>query len=127
MCQDMCRWPLRAKGHHQLQGNHDTMLNTALVLTFCICKAQSWSVEAAGLPGPCGQTDGPVPARAWPALRLGKRDICIWRLVKYLEFRKSTSKHHQSKYSVAWLLIGNTKLILYKKFVRKQPNNDQPY
>lgn len=83
-----------AFGESMVQGH--VVINIALVLTFCICEAQSWGVEAAGFPGPCGQTDGPVSTRAWSALRLWKRNICIWRLVKYLEFRKSTSKHQKT-------------------------------
>ncbi len=64
------------------------VVTTALVLTFCICQAQCWGVEAAWLPGPSGQTDGPAPARARPALRLGQGYIGIWRLVKDLEVQR---------------------------------------
>lgn len=63
-------------------------VTTALVLTFCICQAQCWGVEAAWLPGPSGQTDGPAPARARPALRLGQGYIGVWRLVKHLEVQR---------------------------------------
>lgn len=66
------------------------MVITALILTFCICEAQGWCVEAAGLPGPRGQTDGPAPARARPALGLGQGDIGVWRLVEDLEVQART-------------------------------------
>lgn len=62
---------------------------TALVLTLCVCQAQCWGVETAGLPGPCRQTDGSTPARARSALGLLKRDVGIRRLVKDLEVRKA--------------------------------------
>lgn len=60
----------------------------ALVLTFCICQTQCWGVEAAGLSGPRGQTNGPAPARARPALGLGQGHIGVRRLVEDLEVQK---------------------------------------
>lgn len=60
----------------------------ALRLTFCICQAQCRGVEAAGLPGPRGQTDGPAPARARPALGLGQGHVGVRRLVEDLEVQK---------------------------------------
>lgn len=91
----MWRCPLHMKRHPTglLQVQCHVSINAVSTLTFCICQAQSWSVEAAGLPGPGGQTDGPVPAWARPALRLGKGNICIWRLVKDLV---QGEKKHQS-------------------------------
>lgn len=61
---------------------------TASVLTFRIGQAKLWGVEAAGLPGPRRQTDGPTPARAGPTLGLGKRNVGIRRLVKDLQVEK---------------------------------------
>lgn len=67
----------------------------ASVLTFCICQAERRGVQAAGLPGPRGQTDGPTPARAGPALGLGQRHVGVWRLVKDLGVQNEISQHSQ--------------------------------
>lgn len=64
------------------------VITSALVLTFCISQAQCWGVEAAWLPGPSGQTDGPAPARARPALGLGQGHIGVRRLVEDLEVQR---------------------------------------
>lgn len=78
---------------------------TAVVLTFCISQAQCWGVKAAGLPGPGGKTDGPIPARARTALGLRQRDIGIWRLLKDLEVQKGAVIAQQS---TVCLLLSNT-------------------
>lgn len=59
-----------------------------MLLTFCIRQAQRWSVEAARLPGPRGQTDGPAPAGAGLALGLGQRHVGVRGLMEDLEVQK---------------------------------------
>lgn len=91
---------------------------TALILTFCISQAQRWGVEAAGLPGPRGQTDGPTPATARPALGLGQRHIGIRRLVKDLEVQKGALiTQHNTPRSVLAIQTGIQ--IGFLKFVTK--------
>lgn len=60
------------------------MTASAMVLTFCVCQAQCRGVKAAWLPGPRGQTDGPVPARAGSRLGLRQGHVRIRSLVKDL-------------------------------------------
>lgn len=64
------------------------------MLTFCICQAQSRGVDAAGLSGAFGQTDGSAPAGTGPALRLWQGHVGVWRLVEYLQIKwiKSNQK-----------------------------------
>ncbi|TNN68696.1 hypothetical protein EYF80_021105 [Liparis tanakae] len=62
----------------------DSMLPVGVLLGLLL-KAQGRGVEAAGLPGPRGQADGPAPARA---LGLRQGHVGVRRLVEDLEVQR---------------------------------------